>query len=150
MANYDSIDLDWSWDGDFAIDITGDLKDTSSDFLLSLVNEIATIVKSESLEWEKDITLGGNLGDFQGQPNVAAVGAAIEDRVSSSLVNQNIIQPGDVSVKVLPVHANQVLIMIRVAAEATSRNGLVPGEPVKINLVYDTSENSVFFLNHGV
>lgn len=150
MANYDSIDLDWSWDGDFAIDVTGDLKDTSSDFLLSLVNEIATVMKSETLDWEKDVTLGTNLSDFQGQPNTATIGGAIEDRVKAALVNQNIVQPGDITVKVIPVHVNQVLIMIRVAAEATPRNGLTPGEPIKVNLVYDTSENSVFFLNHGV
>lgn len=146
MANYDSVDLDWSWDGDYAFDENGDIKDTSKDFLRSIVNEVATVVKSETQDWEKDITLGANLADFQGQPNTAQVGEAIQDRIKSALVNQNIIQSGDISVRVTPVHANQVLIMIRINVEPTTRNGLRPGDPVKIDLIYDTLENGIFFL----
>lgn len=146
MANYDSIDLDWSWDGDFGIDVTGDVLDTSSNFLRSIVNEVQTVIKSESLDWEKDVTLGSDLSDFQGEPNTADTGQAIQDRIKAALVNQGIVQSGDLTVKVVPVHNNQVMIMIRINAEPSTRNGLGLGEQVKVDLVYDTLESGVFFL----
>ena len=36
MGFYDSIDLDWSWDGDFDTGDDNDLKDTSDDYIRSL------------------------------------------------------------------------------------------------------------------
>src|SRR5688500_1579290 len=104
MANYDSIDLDWSWDGDYAVDQYGDIQDTSRDYLLSLANEVQTVMKSESSDWEKDITLGANLVDFVGEPNTRETGSSLEARVKAAIVNQGIIQGGDISVRIVPVH----------------------------------------------
>ena len=47
MADYDSIDLDFTWDGDYVVGIDGDLGDTSKDLLQSLENEVRDILKAE-------------------------------------------------------------------------------------------------------
>lgn len=146
MANYDSLDLDVTWDLDYIPDEDGDLKDTSEDLLLSLKHEIATVVKSEAFDWEKDITLGANLSDYTGEPNTRETGEALQNRVKSAITNQGIVQNQDLTVRVIPVHAHQVLIMIRVAAEASPGNNLVPGQQLELDLIYDTFENGIFFL----
>jgi hypothetical protein len=146
MPNYDSIDLAWSWDGDLAIDDNGDIKDTQSNYLLALADTIQAVVKSESFDWEKDPLLGANLSDFQGEPNTRDVGKAIEDQIKIALTSQRIVNNGDVKVRVVPVHANQVMISIVVNTDPTSKNGLSPGEPLQLSLIYDTLENSTFFI----
>jgi len=146
MANYDSIDLAWSWDGDITIDDMGDLKDTQENYLQACADTIQCVVKSETLEWEKDPLLGANLSEFQGEPNTREIGKAIEDRIKIALTSQGIIQNGDISVRVVPVHANQVMISITVSAEPSNKNGLSPAEPLQISLIYDTLENSTFFI----
>jgi len=146
MALYDSIDLNFSWDGDYIRGKDGDLEDTSDDYILSIINEIRNIVKSETLEWEKDPTLGANLADFQGEPNSRETGIAIERRIIGSITNLNIVRSGDLNVRVVPVNIEQVLIIINLNAQPTPGNSLSAGEPVKITLVYDTVERSVFFL----
>ena len=146
MAIYDSIDLDWTWDGDYLIDDQGDVKDTSDDLLKSLITEVTTICKSETLDWEKNISVGANLSDFQGEPNVRETGKAIEQRIKSKIVDLNIVQSGDITVKVIPVHIHQILVNILITAQPTSRNKLGYGERLRVSLAYDTIENSVFFL----
>jgi len=146
MANYDAIDLEWSWDGDYSIDENGDLKDTSADLIESIVQEVRTVIKSESFDWEKDPTVGANLNDFKGEPNNRFTGQAIQDRIKSAISNIGVAQSGDISVRVVPVHNNQVLILVRILAEASPGNSLEPGDLVRVDLVYDTLEDGVFFL----
>ena len=146
MANYDSIDMNFSWDGDYDVGKDGDIETTEEDLILSMINEVQNIVKSETSEWEKDVTIGANLLEFQGEPNSREIGTAIENRVTSSIANQGLARSEDISVRVIPVHANQVLIMIRINADSTAGNSLSPGEPIKIDTIYDTLERSTFFL----
>lgn len=146
MANYDSIDLAWSWDGDIAVDDLGDIKDTDTNHLTALADTIQSIIKSDTLEWQKDPLLGANLSDFQGEPNDREVGKAIEDRIKTAISSQGIVERGDLMVRVIPVHNNQIMISLAVNAEPTIKNQLSPSEPLQISLVYDTIENSTFFL----
>lgn len=146
MANYDSIDLAWTWDGDLVIDKLGDIKDTQDNYLQALADTIQAVVKSETFDWEKDPMVGANLSEFQGEPNTRQLGKAIEDRVKIALISQNIVQRGDINIKVVPVHANQVAIYITVSVEPSSKNGLSPGEPLQLSLIYDTLENTTFFI----
>lgn len=146
IANYDSIDLAWTWDGDLVLDDLGDIKDTQSNYLTALVDTIQAVVKSETNDWEKDPMLGANLSEFQGEPNTKETGRTIEDRIKIALTSQNIIQRGDIFVKVVPVHANQVMISVSVSVEPSNKNGLSPGDPLQVSLIYDTIENSTFFL----
>lgn len=146
MGNYNAIDATFTWDGDYIESDDGDIQDTSSDLILSIIQEVRNVVKSDSFDWEKDITLGANISDYNGEPNSREIGILIENRVKSAISNQGIVNNTDLNVRVIPVHANQVLIMIRIAATSTSGNSLSPGELIKVDLVYDTLEKGVFFL----
>ena len=146
MANYDSNDLDWSWDGDFSIDQNGDLSDTFRDLLLSITHEIQTIIKSETLDWETDPGIGANLSDFQGLANNREVGKLIENRIKSSVIDQGLVLNGDFQIRVIPTHANEVLISMSLAAAPTLNNGLTSNEPLQIHFTYNSNENNVFFL----
>ena len=145
MSLYDSTDLFWTWDGDFATGDDGDIKDTSSDALLSLRQEIATIVKSEIGEWEADPTLGATLSDFLGEPNNRANGEAIESRIAIKLVEASIVQREDIDVKATPVSVHQLMIMINVLVIGTVSNKM-QASTVSVNLLYDTMENNLFFM----
>jgi hypothetical protein len=146
MANYDSNDMDFTWDGDFIRGEDGDIGDTSSDGVVALINEIRSLVKAETLDWEKEATFATNLSDFQGEANTQSTGEIIEERIFAAITNHGIVRDGDLTVRVVPVHVNQVLIMIRVVADSTSGNSLSPAEPIKVDLIYDTLEKGVFFL----
>jgi len=58
---FDANDIDFSWDGDFLIDSTGSLADTSDDWLRSLVNQVRDLVKSEQGDWESDPNFAADL-----------------------------------------------------------------------------------------
>lgn len=146
MANYDSIDCAWSWDGDYAVGIDGDLADTSADLLQSLVTEIQTIVKSETFDWEKDPGFAVNLADFQGQPNVRQIGQLIESRIKSTLTEFGLVSAGDLQVKTVPTHQNEILIALSVKVAPTLENGLSVNDPIQVHFVYNTQERSIFFL----
>lgn len=146
MSNYDSVDLDWTWNGDFLIGQDGDFADTSDDYLRSLVNEIQTIVKSDYGDWLKQPALGAGLSEFKGEPNSRETGKAIENRLISKLTSSNLLRKNDIQVRVTPVHVNQVLIIIRVQADASPGNSLTLGQPIVVNALYDSSENDIFFL----
>lgn len=146
MGNYNSVDLDFSWDGDFIIGKDGDLGDTSDDHLRALVNDIRDCVKSELGDWEKDPQFACDLAEFRGEANTRATGKAIENRVKSKIASIGLVKSEDLQVRVVPVHINQVAVMIKVSAIATSDNHLQVGEPILVNFVYDTTEHDIFFL----
>lgn len=146
MANYDSIDLDFTWDGDMTIGPDGDLGDTSDDFIRSLMNEVRDCVKNEFGDWEKDPHVAADLSDFKGEPNTRKTGKLIEDRVKSRLSSAQIVNGQDVQVKVTPVHINQILITVRIQAVATPGNSLKLGEPIVVAFLYDSTEHDIFFL----
>ncbi len=146
MANYDAIDLSWTWDGDFIIGEDGDLADTSADYLSSLENEVRTVMRSEFTDWQEHPILGCQLSDFRGEPNTRATADAIKMRIISRLTAIGIVRQEDLSVRIVPVHAHQVLVLIDISAAATVNNGLEVGESLIVAFTYDSLEDSVFFL----
>ena len=146
MALYDSIDLDWTWDGDFIEGEDGDIKDTAEDYITSLHNEIRTVIRSEYSDWQAHPVLGCNLSDFRGEANTRKTAEAIKARIISRLVAAGAVRQEDVFVRVIPVHAHQVLIIIRINTTPTVNNSLEPGEPTVVAFTYDSLEDSVFFL----
>ena len=146
MGDYSAIDLQWEYDGDFAVGKDGDLKDTSYDEIQALIQDVQSIVRSKFKDWKAHPSLAANLNEFRGEPNTRETGKRIEERVSSVLINHNIVQPGDLNVRVVPVHIHQVAIFIRIAALATPQNSLVLGQPVIVTLIYDSIEDSVFYI----
>ena len=147
---YDSIDLEFTWDGDYTIGDDGDLGDTSDDYIVSLIQEVQTVIKSEFGDWEKFPTLGADLSDFNGEPNTKATAKRITDRVTSKLTAIGLVKAEDLTVKIIPVGTSQVLISIRIQATPTPNNSLQLGQPVVVSLVYDSSEQGIFFLPDNV
>lgn len=146
MANYDSNDLDWTWDGDFIVGEDGDLKDTSDDFIKSLETEIRTVMRSESSEWEKHPMLGCNLSDFRGEPNTREVADLMKAQITSELIASGVVKRGDVDVRIIPTGPHEILVMINVSVASSPRNRLGPGEQLTLTFSYDSLEDSVFFL----
>jgi len=144
--NYDTLDLDFSWDGDLVLGSDGDLGDNRDDGIRSLENEIRTVVKSEMGDWQHHPSLGANLSEFRGEPNTREIGKKIEQRVVSSLTNTGIVRLEDLKVRVVPTSVHAILIIITVTAQATPYNRLSQGESIVVSLSYDSLEDSVFFL----
>lgn len=141
-SNQDSIDLDFTFDGDFIINGQGDIKDTSEDLLLSFRNEIASIVKSNLEDWREDPSIGANLEDFVGEPNTKDIADAVKSRIASAL--SLIIRESDVSIKAVPVNVHKLLVIITIEVLATPENRLVAGESIVVNFLYDYFERGIF------
>lgn len=146
MGNYDTNDLDFTWDGDFMIGKDGDLADTSDDLIRSLENEVRTVVRSEIADWQKHPIIGANLSDYRGEANTRKTGEKIQERIISSIVEVGIVRSGDIDCKVIPVSRHQVLAMVNIRVASTEGNRLEPGERVVVTFTYDSLEDSVFFL----
>lgn len=146
MSLYDSVDLDFSWDGDYIIGPDGDLGDTSYDLIQSFINEVRTVVKSDFNDWSKQPNIGARLLEFKGEPNTRDTASLIKDRLQTKLESNNLIKSGDLSITITPVHVHQILIVLRIQADSTSGNSLQLGQPVVVTLIYDSAENSIFFL----
>ena len=143
---YDEIDLAFSWNGDFDVSAEGDLLDTSNDTLLSLRQEIHTIMASDLNDWELYPGYAATLSDFIGEPNNQNTAAAIHDRIRMALTANGVILESDLRIKVIPVHRHKVLVTIKVSAIPTTYNRLQQ-ESYVTALVFDYMEHSVFFLD---
>ena len=128
MGLYDNNDAYFTWNGDYAVGDDGDLKDTSDDMLLSLRQELHSVVKSELTDWQMDTLVGASLSDFIGEPNTRENGKAIEFRIKQKIIEAEIALPGDITVRVVPVGIHEIMIMITITTLATSQNKLVVGD----------------------
>ena len=146
MANYDSIDLEFTWDGDYILGDDGDLKDTSEDYLQSVKNEIHSVLRSELNDWEVSPTFAASISEFRGEPNNEATARAIEERVRSRISDLGLVKQSDLAVRVVPVGIHQVMIVLTINATSTPGNSLNLGEALGITFLYDTLEDSVFYL----
>jgi hypothetical protein len=144
--NYDAIDARFFWNGDYSLK-DGDLADTSEDYLLSLLQEVHSVVASSLRDWENYPQYGATLDDFLGEPNIPSTASAISDRLKISLISAGIVEEQDLAIKVVPVHMNRVLIVIGIDAVSTTFNSLAQGEKLVTSLVFDTVEQQVVFLN---
>lgn len=122
------------------------MKDTSDDTIQALIQEIQSVVRSKFKDWKAHPSFAASLQEFRGEPNTRAVGKKIEDKIFSVLVNHNVVRPEDLTVKVVPVHIHQVCIFIKINALATPQNSLVLGQPIVTTLIYDSVEDSVFYV----
>lgn len=146
-SNYDTVDLVWHWCGDYSIGTDGDLADTKDDHLTSLKQDVHTIAASSLQDWENYPGLGATLDDFLGEPNNQATAAAVHDRLKISLISANVVEEEDLAIRVIPVHANKVLIVIGISAIPTAFNSLDEDGKIVTSLVFDTMEQQVFFLD---
>jgi hypothetical protein len=148
-ANYDRIDFEWSWNGDYGISSDGDIGDTSRDQIQSLVQEVQSIISSSLNDWEEYPGIGANLDAFVGEANTKETSRLLRLRVKDALIFNNIVREDDLEIKIVPVGIHSVLIVLRIAALATPNNSLDQNSMV-VSLIYDYTERGVFFLESGV
>jgi hypothetical protein len=142
---YDSIDFAWTGNGDLSFE-EGDIADTSSDTLLSTVQEIQTVCRSSLQDWEIWPGIGAGLDDFIGEANTEETSNLIHDRLRLAIISQGIVDEEDLLITIVPTHRFEVLIIIRVDAIATPYNSLANGNLLVVQAVYDYMEKGIFFL----
>lgn len=146
MAVYDSIDIDFTWDGDMKVGPDGDLMSTADDAIRALENELRTIIKSERGDWKAQPNIGSDINEFLGEANTRELGRRLEERVRSRLTQPGPVLTEDLIVRAVPVHKHSILMIISVSAIATQNNRLQFGDRVTVSLTYDTIEDNIFFL----
>ena len=139
---YDSIDFDFTYDGDFVVDETGDIADTADDLLRSIKNEIFSYVISDLQDWREHPNIGSDLADFVGEPNVKATAEAIQSRLQASL--SQIVASSDLGIRVVPVGIHKVLIILNILVKATVENRRQSGDTISISFLYDYFDRGVF------
>ncbi len=146
MANiYDDIDLKFSYNGDYDLS-SGDLADTSEDGLLSLRQQLHSIMASSFKDWEIYPNFGAGLNDFVGEANTRSTARTLQDRIRTSIISTGIVAEQDLQIKVTPVHIHKVLVTLLISAVATPNNNLSSNKDrMVISLVFDFVEQGIFF-----
>lgn len=143
-ANYDAIDVTFSWNGDFLVGRDGDFADTSSDQIQSLIQEIQDVSASSLSDWLEHPTRAASIEEFVGEPNSRETGQQIKDRIFSALVVNGIVQARDLEVRVVPIGIYTVMVIVRVTAQASVSNSLQTNSVV-VTLAFDYKERGIYF-----
>lgn len=147
MASYyDAVDAAWSWNGDFLLGDQGDIKDTMYDTLQSIVDQVSIICSSSFGDWAIYPSRGAGIDDFVGEANNRTTANKLHDRIRISLTSMGIVNENDLKVNVIPVSMHKLLIVIYIDAISLGSNTLENEGPLKVALVFDTSQRQVFFV----
>lgn len=143
---YDSIDLRWTWNGDYNLGHDGDLEDTSQDVLLSLIQDIHNVCASALRDWELYPNLGAGLDDFVGEPNLRSRADLMHDRLRLALTGANIVAEKDLRIRVIPVHRHKIMILLMVQVVPTAANRLAANtNRLRTAFVFDFVEQGMLF-----
>ena len=146
MANYDSIDLLVTDDGDIDIGANGDISVTEEDQILSLQQKILSVLKSDIGDWEDHPMISANLQSFVGERNSRENAKKIESSVKNALVDANIVRTEDVEVEVNAVSIYSVFIVVRVRATPTILNSLIDGE-LTVGVFFNSADGNIIWGN---
>lgn len=143
---YDDLDVSFDWTGDLDL-AAGDIKTTQSDSLQSLLDQIHSICASSFNDWAIYPNRGAQIDDFVGEPNTRNTAARIRERLALALVSAEVVVEDDLEIKIIPVHAHRVLVIMKIHALPTAYNNLREGQTLQTSFVYDTVEQNMFFLD---
>lgn len=133
--NKQNVDLYWTQEGDFALDMSReDLLSTKDDHYRCLVQQILTRVMSNKGDWDLQSSLGCDVSNFLGQPNTRVTGQRLQERIVSELTREGLITPSALRVDVVPTGKSSVEIFIQVAPPGSR-------QAVRLSFGYDLSEN---------
>ena len=141
--NYDSVDLLWTSRGDYYIS-NGDLLDTSHDPLRSLLQEIKNRASSDQAAWSVFPDLGATTSRFVGEPNNKQTAENIKVSILSALTRNGYINNNDISIKYMPISAEELLFKISVTVAPTVANG--NSESLTVYGLYKYEEDQVAFI----
>lgn len=143
MSNYSHTDFYWDILGDIEFDPAGDVLDTETDNLRSLVQEVRTRVSGESKDWGMYPRLKTlDVKDYLGQPNTNDLATRIKDRIVSILTYDSLVMRGDLVVLVAPASVRS--LAIRLAINCTGTPGIAGN--VDLRYVYNTKERELIAL----
>lgn len=150
MANYyDAADAAWSWNGDFLLGDQGDLQDTMYDTLQSVIDQVNIVCASSYGDWFVYPGRGASIDDFVGEPNNKQTANRLHDRIRVSLTSMGLVDENDLNINIVPVSIHKLLIIIQIDAISLGSNTLENNGPLKVALVFDTSQRQVFFIKPG-
>ncbi len=147
MANYDSIDLQFTALGDYLPGDDGDFADTAADQIQSIIQDIQSITNSSLGDWSEHLNYGSSLDDYIGYPNNRDTVKEITNRLRTSLINNNIVQSGDLAIQAIPIDRHKIFLIISLRAAATANNSLTNNNNVVVTFIYDYLERGVSFVN---
>ena len=137
--NYDAIDLIWSTPGDYIIGPDGDLADTRFDVLLAIAQDLYDRCKSDTGDWQEIPLMGATLSDFAGEPNTAANGRSIRDRLWNALQVYGTISGSDLSIDVFPVAKDKIAIKRSDEGVYPEKSKFLLGRHARHNIAKDES-----------
>jgi hypothetical protein len=123
-------DLWYSELGDFMVDASGDLLDTSLDssHTRAVIQEIQQVLTSSTGDWKTDPTFAADLSEFIGEVASQRAGDRVARRIAERLVMLGVVSPGEVEVVPLVLDSVALFRMRIKTGTATS----------EINLGYDS------------
>jgi len=142
--NYDNTDFFWTSRGDLLIGGAGDLEDTNSDPLRSLIQEVKTRIEADQGDWRPFPNLGATISDFVGEPNNQTTADNIKVRIISALAQDGFVNTKDMEIKYMPVSIDHLLIRISFKVSPTTKNK--NSTQLLYNLLYNYSDNNIYFI----
>jgi hypothetical protein len=139
---YDFVDMFWSSDGDYEVDERGDLQDTSYDVLRSIHQQIQTRIMSDKGDWQYQKRIGAGLSNFVGDPNTAETGRALQNAITSALLQNGLINMEDLKVKIAPISPTHIAFQVTLNYLPTRENAT--SLPVTLNFMYDYADTQVY------
>ena len=112
MKSAEPVDLWFSVEGDFQVDASGDLKDSSSVYARSLVQEIRTRLAAASNDWKLTPTLAANVQDFLGRASTKAVLDELAVRIRDILTIDGLLSSRDFTVSYVKLYDHIVVYRI--------------------------------------
>ena len=143
MANYDSIDLLMTEDGDIQIDPEGDLYSTSHDRIIAIQQIIRNVINNTTGALEHYPTVAADLMEFVGEPNTRENAEAIARIIERTLINLGVVLKGDLKVEVNASGLNSVMIQIILLATPTIYNTV--SNQLVIVLFFNSTDGSIMW-----
>ena len=140
--NYDSIDLLWTDDGDWAVGRDGDIADTKFDPLLAVSQDMYDRVKSDRGDYSEAPRMGASLSDFVGEPNTEEAGRQVETRILSAFQIGKAINESDATIQAFPLSVDTMGIKISLSVMPTTWNKT--SRRISTVYVYSYHENNIY------
>lgn len=130
---YEANDLYFTADGDYLIDKTGDLSDTSDDQYRSLRQEIATIAAANFNDWAIHPNIGANFAELIGHPNNEDTASLVSSQLEAALA-ADLLKSGDFRVDTIPLDVNTLGVMVTVKVDTVEGDIQTIAIPLIFNL----------------
>jgi len=140
--NYDRTDLLWTSRGDYFMGGDGDIMDTQHDPLRSLLQEAKTRSESDQGDWVVFPTVGADIRDFVGEPNIPPTAEAIKTRLLAACGRDGFVHSQDIKIHYMPIDRDKLLFRVTIKVAPTAANG--NSNELTWLMVYSYSDNNVY------